>query len=382
MIDESFQKTCFMKIKRPTDQILSQLESFQAIKHQVNPFSEKTFLKPYAPTSPLEQHWPPFHPALLIELDQRTIQLSSQLTPLMDQYWKRVKELSIKGDILNRLQQRQIAILMDQNSHNSKTDKLKDYFTALLFSRVFKNALDSHVIYKALHKKEWLQTRVFMNFHVEERIKEKEKASQEFKNLLVHPYRYHVKVPNHKKLLQIKQELHIQKQDWEHQLDEIYFNMNQVTKMFLHGHLFKSFQEKNKLANSELRRDELAKINHLRETYWKQLSQELSKNIKLFMPLLNQLQDTMRAYKTHDHEQYLHNKKISEDFIRKASSRQIGTHLEFYPEDMEKSQFRKSSESINMNKAVKAYEITRLESIEKQELSDSDISPNGHKKYF
>ncbi len=333
------------------------VDSFYATKRPMKAFSEQMYRKPHAPPSLVDQPWPPFHPALAAEIHDHAYQFAIELHPLLDQFWQRIKELSLSKDILYRWHLRQIEIMLGRVKSNQRADKLKDYFTALLFSQVYDRAIKSRETFLAVHKKEWLQTHLRMDWHTRQWNLDKQEQAREFAEILINPYRFNIKVPNQKKLLQWQHEKLIQDKGREKHLTEFFYHIHKDFEQFFQNRLFSLLDLKNSALHQKADKQQLAKIRGEINQYWTKLHHQLRAQYQLLLPFLENQHHAMATYRKKDDQQYSNQQNPNVDFISSVIAQQhlrhaIDTSLLSIKlnEDFESDQG-----PIDRNKAIEIY---------------------------
>ena len=157
-------------------------------------------------THPRIPPWRGMHPALELDIDQRLYQFLAESSPAVRGIWEHFREMSLEKDIQLRWHKRRIQLLLDKSNHAEKTKLLQEYFTALLFERVYKNAVRRHEMFEGVKKKSWLDSLEFNKLHRE--AFEQDLARKRFitKDLWNDPYTFDLTVPNEKKLLTLEKE--------------------------------------------------------------------------------------------------------------------------------------------------------------------------------
>lgn len=202
-------------------------------------------------THPRTFPWRGMHPAMEIDIDQRMYEFASELNPLLDEFWSRVEDHSLTRDIFDRWNQRRLLVIFEREEHNHRVDLMRDYLTALLFERVYKQALGRRKVFFQVRQDRMDDSSIFQQLHQD--IHYKRLYEQRFKKRQIAQNYYipEIHKPNEKKLLHVLKEDYVNESREINEIREFYqiarkttgmiFDQNIVTALNrANGHLFQT----------------------------------------------------------------------------------------------------------------------------------------------
>ena len=179
---------------------------FSSMNHYKQPINSDNEVLTIAESRPALIPWRGIHPALSLDIDGRLYKFISESSPAVRGLWDHFRELSLEKDIQLRWHRRRIQLLFERAEHQEKTELLKEFFTALLFEKVYQSTLRRKEMFEGVRNKSWLDSLEFTRLHrehFESDLLRKQKITDE---LWRSPYQYELTVPNEKKLLTLEKE--------------------------------------------------------------------------------------------------------------------------------------------------------------------------------
>ncbi|SMF62761.1 hypothetical protein [Pseudobacteriovorax antillogorgiicola] len=159
-----------------------------------------------AETHPTQRPWNRIHPALELDIDQRLYKFLSEMSPVMDEFWDYIRAQSIQKDILFRWHRRRLQLLMETEIVAERERLFKEYVTALLFERVYSQALARRKIFFDVRDKAWEDAEKFHRVHQEMFLERLHRDRVFIRQEVQNPYVPELRKPNEKKVLHLENE--------------------------------------------------------------------------------------------------------------------------------------------------------------------------------
>lgn len=172
---------------------------------------------------------PTMHPAIA-EGDRHLLKpFVSELMPFMDAYYDHFREVALEHEMAARLLRRFRQWDLSKEAYLERLSLLQAYIIAMLFERVFQNALARHHLFIDLKQRQLAERAAFLDWHRTKRIDEYYYWVELFQKHLDHPFRFEITRPNEHKWLDIEK---MQRQDDLKLLQELMNNTQWQRRIF------------------------------------------------------------------------------------------------------------------------------------------------------